>query len=132
VTKTRLSDVGRDMTPAELLTAYQCSELENSNLRRILLWAAQYLGYYERAELRTKINANLASGGVTVDPSEDDAIKNREFLNLVDSIVTSHEKMLISNIISTNSAHMIRLCGEAKIKISALRRPSLAFNRIER
>ena len=130
--KTNLVDIGKGMTQAELLSAYQMSELENSNCRRIVLWAAERLPPVHRAELAKLLNKSLVEGGVSTDASEDAALTNRETLNLFDSIIESYSRVLKIGQVPHNSMHMVALVRQAKEKLAKLRRPSLAYHRITR
>jgi hypothetical protein len=130
--KTNLSEIGRGMTPNQLLTAYQAAELEISNVRHLLLWAAERLPLEHRKDLAQRLNRSLVEGGVTVDPSEDKSVEDREFLNTIDSILLSFERTLKVGQMPHNALFMGRLIDNAKKQIAKLRQPSLAFHRIQR
>ena len=46
---------------------YDLCDAENSNLRRHLLWAAQFLTAEQKAELRKRVQQPIDDGGVTDD-----------------------------------------------------------------
>ena len=51
---------------------YDLCDAENSNLRRHLLWAAQFLSREQQAELRERIRRPIEDGGATDDQMSDE------------------------------------------------------------
>jgi len=56
-----------DMTQMVQKSDYDLCDAENSNLRRHLLWAAQFLTHDQKIELRKRISQPIEEGGVTDD-----------------------------------------------------------------
>ena len=69
-------------------------ERENSNLRRHLLWAAQYLPQERVAELAERIRNPIAEGGVVADQSEDDAVEQRDLWKQIEVLCDQAEIVL--------------------------------------
>ena len=53
------------------IESYNLCELENSNLRKQLAWAATHLIHEQKLELKAQIEKSLDQGGVTKDASDD-------------------------------------------------------------
>ena len=65
---------------------YDLCNAENSNLRRHLLWAAQFLSPEQKAELRKRVSKSVEDGGVTDDELSDDketALRRDKAINLL-------------------------------------------------
>lgn len=75
------------------------------------------------------LNRHIIDGGIPVDPSEDQALDDREFLNTIDSIALSFDRMLTSQQLPHNAVHMRGLIRAAQKRIGILRKPSLAYHR---
>ena len=71
------------MSEADLALA----ERETNNLRQHLLWAAHYLSPAERIELRDRIAAPIAEGGVVADQAADDRAENLERESAIEALV---------------------------------------------
>ncbi len=54
-----------------LKSDYDLCDAENSNLRRHLLWAAQFLNANQRAELQKRVQTTIEDGGVVGDEITD-------------------------------------------------------------
>lgn len=69
---------------------HRLSEMENSNLRKHLLWAAQFLTPPQRIELRDRIKGPIEQGGVVEDMAADDREaeieRNRAIERLTDHV----------------------------------------------
>ena len=65
---------------------YDLCDAENSNLRRHLLWAAQFLSREQQAELRERIRRPIEDGGATGDQmsdEKDEALRRDKAINLL-------------------------------------------------
>ena len=65
---------------------YDLCDAENSNLRRHLLWAAQFLSREQQAELRERIRRPIEDGGATDDQmsdEKDEALRRDKAINLL-------------------------------------------------
>lgn len=65
---------------------YDLCDAENSNLRRHLLWAAQFLTAEQKAELQKRVRQSIDDGGVTDDAMSDDkeiSLRRDKAINLL-------------------------------------------------
>lgn len=65
---------------------YDLCDAENSNLRRHLLWTAQFLTAEQKAELQKRVRQSIDDGGVTDDDMSDDkeiALRRDKAINLL-------------------------------------------------
>ena len=106
------TELGKELPNEALRESYYLSEIENSNLRRILLWAAQFIPTYRRHELAEKIKDKEA--GVADDQSEDNFVENRDFCKMVDEVLDLYDRVI-------TTGKMPRDNGRAIILISKIR-----------
>ena len=74
------------MTETVPKSDYDLADRENSNLRRHLLWAAQYLAPAQRAELANRVRQPIEDGGVVDDGMCDDkdiSLRRDKAINLM-------------------------------------------------
>jgi len=95
-----------------LREAHLLAEAENSNLRKILLWSAQFIPDYRRHELAEKIKNK--ENGVVEDLEEDNFIENRDFCKMVDEVVDLYDRVITTGKIP-------RECNRSSLLISKIR-----------
>lgn len=113
---------------AETLAIY---ERENSNLRRHLLWAANFMSAEQKCELSRRIRAKLEDGGVDEDSKEDEAIERRNFSRDVEKLCD-----VMREIAASGRVPPLTECHKLEAVVSRImeylpktHQPSLAFIR---
>ena len=120
------------MSPAGLREGYELSEQENSNLRRHLLWAAQFLNPEQRKELGKRIsNKTIAEGGVIVDSYEEEAAEMKTFYNKVDRICDSLETVVNTRKMPSNTYRISMTINEIREMLPKRHQPTLNDLRVK-
>lgn len=92
----KLSDLDAHMGEQAVREAYRLCETENSNLRKILLWSAQFLTVTQRRDLRDKLKPSIEDGGVTGDHIEDEAEITQHAIDAVNALDVHVQALLDS------------------------------------
>lgn len=98
-----------------LRDAFILAERENSNLRRIILWAAQFIPHYRRHELAAKIKDK--EHGVVEDAIEDRFVENHDFCKMVEELTDLHERIITSNKIPRDTSRSSKLISRLREKL---------------
>ena len=121
MTLTSPEDLIRGMTPQALAQGLVLAEIENSNLRQIVLWASQFVPKYRLDELKQKIREKTVENS-----AEEAAEKKIEFFSNLEELLTVFDSMVGTGRIPKDAGKYVILSNKLHEALPKQQQPTLA------